>query len=80
YQNPCRCWSLGLYYIKFPDREQYNFLVNLTGLGSTEGFGTQLLQAILSPLLGQERGVPWSTSTSVKPQALPDDAGGQSSP
>ncbi|MEC4688496.1 MAG: LPS assembly protein LptD [Nitrospirota bacterium] len=80
YQNPCRCWSLGLYYIKFPDREQYNFLVNLTGLGSTEGFGTQLLQAILSPLLGQERGVPWSTSTSIKPQASPDDAGGQSSP
>lgn len=62
YQNPCKCWSLGLYYIQFPDRVQYNFVISLTGVGATEGFGTQLLKAILNPLLKDEKGLPWPTS------------------
>jgi LPS-assembly protein len=64
YQNPCKCWSLGLFYIQFPDRVQYNFVISLTGIGATEGFGTQLLRAILHPLLKDERGLPWPTSPS----------------
>lgn len=62
YQNPCKCWSLGLFYIQFPDRVQYNFLISLTGVGATEGFGTQLMKAILNPLLKDEKGLPWPTS------------------
>jgi LPS-assembly protein len=62
YQNPCKCWSLGLFYIQFPDRVQYNFLISLTGIGATEGFGTQLMKAILNPLLKDEKGLPWPTS------------------
>jgi len=62
YQNPCKCWSLGLFYIQFPDRVQYNFLISLTGVGATEGFGTQLIKAILNPLLKDEKGLPWPTS------------------
>ncbi|MFQ5992994.1 MAG: LPS-assembly protein LptD, partial [Nitrospiraceae bacterium] len=61
YQNPCRCWSLGVYFIEFPDRTQVNFMVSLTGLGSTAGLGARLFQTILGPLFGQERGVPWAT-------------------
>ena len=61
YQNPCRCFSLGLYYIQFPDRQQYNFLFNLTGLGGTQGLGGQLMQSILGPILQGERGLPWSS-------------------
>ncbi len=59
YQNPCRCWSLGLYFIKFPDRSQISFLINLRGIGNTDSFGTQLLQSLLGPLLAGERGLPW---------------------
>jgi len=61
YQNPCRCFSLGLYYIQFPDRQQFNVLVNLTGLGGTQGLGAQLMQSILGPIMAGERGVPWGT-------------------
>ncbi|MDE3225613.1 MAG: LPS-assembly protein LptD, partial [Nitrospirota bacterium] len=66
YQNPCKCWSLGLFYIQFPDRVQYNFLISLTGIGATEGYGTQLMRAILNPLLKDERGVPWPTSPTLR--------------
>ena len=59
YQNPCRCWSFGLYFIKFPDRSQVSFLINLTGLGNTNSFGSRLLESLLSPLLQGERGLPW---------------------
>jgi LPS-assembly protein len=61
YQNPCRCWSLALYYIQFPDRTQFNFLISLTGIGATEGIGTELIKSILHPLLKDERGLPWPT-------------------
>jgi LPS-assembly protein len=61
YQNPCKCWSLGLFYLQFPDRAQYNFMLNLTGIGWTENFGTQVMRSILSPLLWGDRGLPWAT-------------------
>ena len=61
YQNPCKCFSIGMYYIQFPDRQQYNVLVNLTGLGGTQGLGAQLMQSILGPLMVGERGLPWGT-------------------
>lgn len=61
YQNPCRCWSVGFYYLKFPDREQYNFMLSLTGIGWTEGAGTAVMRTLLSPLLWGERGLPWRT-------------------
>jgi len=60
YQNPCRCFSLGLYYVRFPDREQYDFLISLTGLWGSQGNGTQLMQSILGPIMGGDRGVPWN--------------------
>jgi LPS-assembly protein len=60
YQNPCKCWSLGLYYLQFPDRAQYNFMLSLTGIGWTENFGTQVMRSILTPLLWGERGLPWA--------------------
>ena len=60
YQNPCKCWSLGLYYLQFPDRAQYNFMLSLTGIGWTENYGTAVLRNILSPLLWGERGLPWA--------------------
>ncbi|MDP1768423.1 MAG: LPS assembly protein LptD [Nitrospirota bacterium] len=60
YQNPCKCWSLGLYYLQFPDRAQYNFMLSLTGIGWTENFGTAVLRSILSPLLVGEKGLPWA--------------------
>jgi LPS-assembly protein len=60
YQNPCKCWSLGLYYLEFPDRTQYTFMLSLTGVGWTENFGTAVLRSILSPLLWGERGLPWA--------------------
>ena len=66
YQNPCKCWSLGLYYIRLsggnglPERNQFNFVFTLRGLGATTGLGTQLLKRILGPLLQDEPGVPWS--------------------
>ena len=60
YQNPCKCWSLGLYYLQFPDRQQYSFMLSLTGIGWTESFGTAVVKSILSPLLIGERGLPWA--------------------
>lgn len=60
YQNPCKCWSLGLYYLQFPDRAQYNFMLNLTGIGWTENYGTAVVKSILNPLLWGERGLPWA--------------------
>jgi len=60
YQNPCKCWSLGLYYLQFPDRAQYNFMFSLTGIGWTENFGTAVVRSILSPLLYGEKGLPWA--------------------
>lgn len=60
YQNPCKCWSLGVYYIQFPDRQQYSFMLSLTGIGWTDSFGTALVRNILSPLLIGEKGLPWS--------------------
>jgi len=60
YQNPCKCWSLGLYYLQFPDRSQYNFMLSLTGIGWTDNAGTAVLKSILSPLLWGERGLPWA--------------------
>lgn len=59
YQNPCKCWSVGFYYVQFPDRHQFNFLLSLTGLGWTENTGTAVMRSILSPLLWGERGLPW---------------------
>jgi len=61
YQNPCKCWSLGLFFIEFPDRQQYNFMLNLTGIGWTQNFGTALIKNILSPLLIGEKGLPWAS-------------------
>ena len=61
YQNPCKCWSLGLYYLQFPDRAQYNFMLSLTGIGWTESLGAAVVRSILSPLLIGERGLPWAT-------------------
>jgi LPS-assembly protein len=60
YQNPCKCWALGLYYLQFPDRAQYNFVVSLTGISWTENFGTAVIRSILEPLLIGERGLPWA--------------------
>lgn len=60
YQNPCKCWSLGLFYLQFPDRAQYNFMLSLTGIGWTENYGTSVLKSILNPLLWGDRGLPWA--------------------
>ena len=59
YQNPCRCFSLGLYYIEFPDRTQFNFVFTLEGLWGGQSSGSGIMQSILSPLFGDEKGVPW---------------------
>jgi LPS-assembly protein len=59
WRNKCQCWSFGLYYIAFPDRLQYNFMITLTGVGATENFGTQIMKYILGPILIGERGLPW---------------------
>ncbi len=59
YQNPCRCWSFGLYFQKVPGRTQVNFLVSLRDIGSTDSFGTALLKSLLGPLLEGEKGLPW---------------------
>lgn len=77
YQNPCKCWSLGLYYLQFPDRAQYNFMLSLTGVGWTENFGTAVVRAILSPLLMGERGLPWASPGGPygRPQAGPSMPG-----
>ena len=61
YQNPCKCWSLGLFYLQFPDRASYNVMFNLTGIGWTENYGTEVVKTILGPLLWGERGLPWAS-------------------
>ena len=61
YQNPCKCWSAGFTYLQFPDRQQFNFMLSLTGVGWTENTGTAMMRSILSPLLWGERGLPWYT-------------------
>ncbi|MBM4139637.1 MAG: LPS-assembly protein LptD, partial [Nitrospira sp.] len=61
YQNPCKCWSAGVFYLQLPDRQQFNFMLSLTGLGWTENTGTAMMRSILSPLLWGERGLPWPT-------------------
>ena len=60
YQNPCKCWSFGLYYLQFPDRQQYSFMLSLTGIGWTDSFGTGVVRSILGPLLIGEKGLPWA--------------------
>lgn len=81
YQNPCRCWSLALFYIQFPDRVQYNFLLSLTGIGWTQNFGTAIVQTILSPLMIGERGVPWAApQTKRQPTPEPPPAGATPKP
>ena len=37
YQNPCKCWSLGLYYL-VPGPTGYSFMFSMTGIGWTENF------------------------------------------
>lgn len=59
YQNPCRCFSLGLFYQQLPDRTQFDFLISLTGLWGTQGYATQLMKTILGPIMVGEKGVPW---------------------
>ncbi len=59
YQNPCRCFSFGLYYQQFPDRTQFDFLISLTGLWGSQNNGTQLMKTILGPIMAGEKGVPW---------------------
>ncbi|WP_447968387.1 LPS-assembly protein LptD [Nitrospira sp. M1] len=62
YQNPCRCFSFGLYYIEFPDRTQFNFIFSLTGLWAGTGIGQTLMETILGPLfISDNKGVPWSS-------------------
>jgi len=61
YQNPCKCWSLGLFYLQFPDRAQYNFMLSLTGIGWSENYGTNVVKQILSPLTWGEKGLPWAS-------------------
>ncbi len=61
YQNPCKCWSLGLFYLQFPDRAQYNFMLSLTGIGWTENYGTNVVRTVLSPLVWGEKGLPWAS-------------------
>lgn len=60
YQNPCKCWSVGFYYLKFPDREQYSAMLSLTGIGWTDSAGTAMMRTLLSPLVWGERGLPWA--------------------
>jgi LPS-assembly protein len=78
YQNPCKCWSAGFYYLQFPDRQQFNFMLSLTGLGWTENTGTAVMRGILAPLLWGERGlpwyVPWGQYGRVEPPATPTGA------
>ena len=76
YQNPCKCWSVGLYYLKFPDREQYSFMLSLTGVGWTDSPGAAVMRALLSPLLWGERGLPWAAPGGpygLPPQVDPDE-------
>ncbi|GKS57889.1 LPS-assembly protein LptD [Nitrospira sp.] len=59
YQNPCKCWSLGFYYLQFPDRFNAMVVLSLTGIGWTESFGTAVMRQILTPITIGERGLPW---------------------
>lgn len=61
YQNPCKCWSLGFYYLQFPDRFNAMVVLSLTGIGWTENFGTAVLKQIFTPITVGERGLPWSS-------------------
>ncbi len=72
YQNPCKCWSIGFYYVKFPDREQYSAMLSLTGIGWTDSAGTAVMRTLLSPLLWGERGLPWAAPGG--PYGLPPQA------
>ncbi|MBX3301751.1 MAG: LPS-assembly protein LptD [Nitrospira sp.] len=72
YQNPCKCWSVGFYYLKFPDREQYSAMLSLTGIGWTDSAGTAVMRTLLSPLLWGERGLPWAVPGG--PYGLPPQA------
>ncbi|MEC9005432.1 MAG: LPS assembly protein LptD [Nitrospirota bacterium] len=74
YQNPCRCWSFGVYYTllnsiqgrpegEIPERNMFNFVLTLRGVGATESKGTAVLREILGPLMQDEEGLPWLTST-----------------
>ena len=60
YQNPCKCWAVGFYYLKFPDRQMYGAMLSLTGVGWTESAGSALMRNLLNPLLFGERGLPWA--------------------
>ncbi len=60
YQNPCKCWSLGFYYLQFPDRFNAMVVLSLTGIGWTESFGTAVIRQILTPITIGERGLPWA--------------------
>ncbi len=66
YQNPCKCWSIGLYHIRLgagadlPERNQFNVVLTLRGVGATIGSGTRVMQNILGPLLQGEPGLPWA--------------------
>lgn len=68
YQNSCKCWSLGLYYIRLsggnglPERNQFNFVFTLRGLAPTAGLGTQVLERILGPLVQDEPDLPWASN------------------
>ena len=65
YQNPCRCWSLGFFYLELGGegsveaRKQFGFVLTLRGIGATPSVGTGIMQSILSPLVGNEAGLPW---------------------
>lgn len=83
YQNPCKCWSIGFYYLKFPDREQYSAMLSLTGVGWTDSAGTAVMRTLLSPLLWGERGLPWAVPGGpygLPPQASEADEGSVGSP
>jgi LPS-assembly protein len=67
YRNRCQCWALGFYYITFPDRVQYNFMLTLAGIGSTENFGTQMMKYLLGPILLGERALPWPSPMGKRP-------------
>jgi LPS-assembly protein len=78
YQNPCKCWSLGMWYLQFPDRVQYNVVLSLTGIGWTENFGTAVLRTILSPIMIGERGLPWAAVGGHYGRMLPAGQSGTS--
>jgi LPS-assembly protein len=53
-------------------------MLTLTGVGTTENFGTQIMKYLLQPLLIGERALPWpspygkrSTTSAASPGMLP---------